>query len=136
MYDEPQNLMHLVLRATRFLTLGFADLAAGDAYKAVRLLDATLRCLLGGSTSNYEDLSGRSLEIEAASANAANLQRTGYRLLLATLFDIGDERSAKAIIQEARVRYPTHPDLEEIEKSLAIRLEEARKTSQLKIVQA
>ena len=132
-YNDPQNPVLLVNRAMRLSKLGFADIATGDAYKAIQLLDAKLSRLLGGSTSNYEDLSGLSLDIEAASAEAIDHQKISYIWFVSVLVDTGDKTTAQKMIQKARARYPSYSELETMEKSLAIALEEQEKARQLKI---
>ena len=117
----------------RLSKLGFADIATGDAYKAIQLLDAKLSRLLGGSTSNYEDLSGLTLDIEAASAEAIDHQKISYIWFVSVLVDTGDKTTAQKMIQKARARYPSYSELETMEKSLAIALEEQEKARQLKI---
>ena len=131
-YNDPQNPNLLMHRAMRLSNLGFADIAAGDAYKAIQLLDAILRRLLGGSKSHYEDLSGIPLDIEAASAEAIDQQKISYIWFVSILVDTGAKIIAQKMIQQARARYPSYSELETMEKSLAIALEEEEKARQLK----
>lgn len=127
-YGNPKNPGFLVHRAMNFSKLGFADLAAGDAYKAIQFLDARLRLFLGDSKSNYEDLSG---DLRAATAGGTNLQKSSYLWLGSILKDTNDLITAQTMIQEARVRYPSDPDLENEEKSIATRLEVRKMAQQL-----
>ena len=70
-----------MLRAADLSNLGFADLAAGNAYKVLQLLNVGLRWFFGDSESNYEDLSGILLERKAATTQATLAQKTSYILL-------------------------------------------------------
>lgn len=130
-YNDPQNSALLVNRAMHLSKLGFADIAAGDAYKAIQLLDASLRRLFGSSRSNYDDLSGIPSAIEAVSAEAVIQHKTSYIWFVSILVDTGDKTTAQKMIQKARARYPSDPELETMEKSLAIALEEQEKARQL-----
>ena len=128
LYGNPKNPRFLVDRAMQFSSLGFADLAAGDAYKAIQLLDARLRCFLGDSKSNYEDSSE---VLRDTTAKATDQQLASYFWLGCSLQDTYNLTAAQTIIQEARVRYPSHPDLEKMEKSIATSLEEQKVSKQL-----
>ena len=126
-YDSPQDPKYWMLRAENLSNLGFADLAAGDAYKALQLLNTRLRWFFGDSGSNYEDLSGILLERKAAATQATLAQKTSYVLLASILRETWNVTAAYAMIQEARVRYPSNPHLDTMEKSLAIELKEMEK---------
>lgn len=112
-YSNPKNPTYLMHRAMNLSKLELADLAAGDAYKAIQLLDAILRWFLGDSKSNYEDLSGT---LRDATAKATDLQKSSYLWFGSILKDTFDMKTAQKIIQAARIRYPSHPDLEDMEK--------------------
>lgn len=119
-YNYPQNPVLWRLRAIVLFRLGFADLAAGDAYKAIQLL----------SKSNDENLSGIPLDIEAASAEAPDLKMINYTWLVISLIDTGDNNAAQAMLQKARAMYPSHPDLKKIEQKVLIELEQNEKSRQ------
>ena len=125
MYNNPQNPMFLKSRAVAFLELGFAELAAGDAYKIIEFLDEKLRADFQKSYSSYEDLSGIPFEeARAAVAAFADMQKTSYKLLFYGLQDINEGTTAKAMVQEARTRYPSDRDFEMMKEQNGWVLEE------------
>ena len=131
-YHAPQNPGYLTSRATIWSRLGFADLAAGDAYKASQLLDIGLRDLFGESRSNYEDVSDIPLKLKAAAVRETGFQKTTLLWLGSILIDTQDRKTAQVINREARIKYPSDPDLEKREHFLITVLEEHEKQAQLR----
>lgn len=122
-YDNPGSFVHLMNRAIDLWRLGFADLAAGDSYKALQLLGSNLRAVFGTSSSNYEDLSGLPVDMKTIVRPATNLHRNFCRQLAMMLLHLLNTTAAQALIQEARVNYPSDLGLEDLEKGLATRLQ-------------
>ncbi len=131
-YHTPHKPGYLTTRAAILSKLGFADLAAGDAYKAIQLLDKILRGLFGESKSNYEDVSGIPLNDRAAAVRATDFHKTTFLWFGSILIDTGDRITAQVINREARIRYPSDPDLEKREHFLITVFEELEKQTQLR----
>ena len=130
-YGDPQNPVFLIARATQLWRLGFADLASGDAYKAMLLLSQHLSAVFGGLQSHYEDLSGLPLDCQTAVRDASEIHKTLCLRRAAILHDLENLATAQAVIKEARVYYPSDPTLAQTEKHLAAELENLEEPNQL-----
>ena len=131
-YEDPQDPVHLINRGTDLWRLGFADLAAGDAYKAMLLLSPHLSAVFGGSQSSYEDLSGLPVDVQAGVRDISEVHKALCMKRAGILMDMANLATAQAVVKEARVNYPTDPTLENTEKHLAAELDKLEESKRLR----
>ena len=62
----------------------------------------------------------------------ATIQKESYSSLVESLISTQDKMSAQAMIREARAKYPSHPDFQEVEEALFIMIRRDEEARQLR----
>ncbi len=112
--------------------LGFAELAAGDAYRAMLPLSQHLSAMFGGSKSSYEELSGVPLDAQDAVRGVSEVHKDLCLKHATILMDMFNLATAQGVIKEARVNYPSDATLAQTEKHLATELEKLEESKRLR----
>ena len=85
--NDPYNVVHYLTRASTYRTLGYPDLAVGDAYKALLLVDE-----ISDESEEYHDLAKSSFD--ESKWELTKLQNAIYGILIQSLTDCKCFRSA------------------------------------------
>ena len=135
-YIDPQNPSRWMSRAMNLWKLGFADLAAGDTYKAIQLLDSNIRDIFSSisrdSNTNFETLSELPVELATKVQGLTKLHGSVYQHFASILLDTDVPATAQAFIREARAMYPSDIDLAATDGQVTTKLKKKEKTKHLR----
>ncbi|KAJ4357477.1 uncharacterized protein N0V89_002053 [Didymosphaeria variabile] len=128
--EKPYSIHHRLSLANAYRSLGYPDLAAGDAYKALLLVDECVETgefhdeALEAATSDYQEQSG-SLEEDTDKviqwAKSCGLKHA-YEILIPCLIYCGCLRSAAGFIKRALRAFPEEESLASYRKTLDLKL--------------
>ncbi|KAH7078210.1 hypothetical protein FB567DRAFT_533417 [Paraphoma chrysanthemicola] len=139
--EQPYSIFHRIDLAKAYQSLGYPDLAAGDAYKALLLIDELVQegeyhdeaLEAAKEDSLSRDFDGMTInDVETKSSDGSNhlLEWTSticypraYELLINSLIDCGNLRSASEYISRAKKRFPHNIAFELCDASLSSKLQ-------------
>ena len=115
--NDPYDVLHYLTRASTYRKLGYPDLAAGDAYKALLLVDE-----ISDESGEYHDLAQASFD--ESEWELAKLQTAVYGILIQSLIDCKCFRSALTFAKQWK-RTDQQPDAVEAISNILIQYREA-----------
>ncbi|KAJ8116596.1 hypothetical protein OPT61_g2001 [Boeremia exigua] len=138
--EQPYSIVHRINLAKAYKSLGYPDLAAGDAYKALLLVDEVAEEgeyhdeALEAANIDYLSESAASLTIDSADAVQSeedkvvswaqeNLSRTAHDILIESLLSCGCFRSAFDYIARATRAFPTDDTFSKYDEILTSKLQ-------------
>ncbi|KAH8723944.1 hypothetical protein GQ44DRAFT_684228 [Phaeosphaeriaceae sp. PMI808] len=138
--ERPYSILHRLQLARAYKVLGYPDLAAGDAYKALLLIDEVIE------EGEYHEEALEAAKVDYMSERLANLvikchgeqdldkddstinwaqtdcSMTAYNILIDCLLDCENLRSAYGYITRAQNAFPNSPTFEKHEVALSKRI--------------